>query len=176
VDYVIAGEGETPLAQLLDALREGREPEGIRGLWRMRDGSVLPGGFADPPDVAALPRPAYDLLNMEQYYRLDSPWHFPKSPHAVHLITLRGCPYQCSYCHEIHTKKFRGIPAETVLDQMVWLVREHGAGEFMIMDDTFNFDPERAKEICRGIVRRGLRIHLQFPDGVRGDRLDEELT
>ena len=57
----------------------------------MRDGTVSPGGFADPPGVATLPRPAYDLLNMEQYYRLDSPWHFPKSPRTVQSITQRGC-------------------------------------------------------------------------------------
>jgi len=176
VDYVIRGEGEIPLGQLLDALREGREPENIRGLWRMRDGAVLPGGVAEVPDVAGPPRPAYDLLDLERYYRLDSPWHFPKSPRALQFITERGCPYQCSYCHEIHSKKFRGLPSETVLDQMEWLVREHGAGEFMIVDDIFNFDLERAKEICRGIVRRGLRVHLQFPNGVRGDRFDEELV
>ncbi len=151
VDYVVRGEGEIPLAQLLDALREGREPENVQGLWKMRDGAVLPGGAAEAPDVAGLPRPAYDLLDLERYYRLDSPWHFPKSRRAVQFITQRGCPYQCSYCHEIHTKRFRGMPAETVLDQMEWLVREHGAREFMIVDDIFNFDLERAKEICRGV-------------------------
>ena len=46
----------------------------------------------------------------------------------------------------------------------------------MMVDDIFNFDLERAKEICRGIVQRGLKIHLQFPNGVRGDRFDEELV
>jgi radical SAM superfamily enzyme YgiQ (UPF0313 family) len=136
----------------------------------------VPGGSAEVPDVAGLPRPAYDQLNLEQYFRLDSPWHFPKSRRAVQFITQRGCPYRCSYCHEIHTKTFRGVPAETVLDQMEWLAREHGVGEFMIVDDIFNFDLERAKEICRGIVRRGLSIHLQFPNGVRGDHFDEELV
>jgi anaerobic magnesium-protoporphyrin IX monomethyl ester cyclase len=176
VDYVIVGEGEIPLAKLLNALQAGIEPESIQGVWKLREGRAIPGGSAEVPDVAALPRPAYDLLNLEHYYRLDSPWHFPKSRRALQLITQRGCPYQCSYCHEIHTKKFRGMPAETVLDQVEWLVREYGAREFMIVDDIFNFDPERAKEICRGIVRRGLRIHLQFPNGVRGDRFDEELV
>jgi anaerobic magnesium-protoporphyrin IX monomethyl ester cyclase len=176
VDYVIVGEGEIPLVRLLDALREEREAPTIPGLWRLHNTAILTGGSAEVPNVADLPRPAYDLLNLEQYYRLDSPWHFPKSPRAVQFITERGCPYQCSYCHEIHTKKFRGMAAETVLDQMEWLVREHGVGEFMIVDDIFNFDLERAKEICRGIVRRRLNIHLQFPNGVRGDRFDEELV
>jgi len=175
VDYAVVGEGEMPLAELLDAVREGREPVGIRGLWYLRDGDVVGGGSAQIPDVVELPRPAYDLLDLKQYFRLDSPWHFPKSGRAVQFITERGCPYQCSYCHEIHTKKFRGMAAETVLDQMEWLVKEYGVGEFMIVDDIFNFDLERAKTICRGIIQRGLKVHLQFPNGVRGDRFDEEL-
>jgi len=175
VDYVIVGEGEIALAKLLDALGEGRDSDGIRGLWQMRDGRVIPGGSAEVPNIADLPRPAYDLLNLEQYYTLDSPWHFLRSRRAVQFITERGCPYQCSYCHEIHTKKFRGLAADTVLDQMEWLVRQHGVREFMIVDDIFNFELERAKEICRGIIARDLRIHLQFPNGVRGDCFDEEL-
>jgi radical SAM superfamily enzyme YgiQ (UPF0313 family) len=65
---------------------------------------------------------------------------------------------------------------EVVLDQMEWLVREYGVREFMVVDDIFNFEPERAKEICRGILSRGLDVHLQFPNGVRGDRFDEELV
>jgi radical SAM superfamily enzyme YgiQ (UPF0313 family) len=65
---------------------------------------------------------------------------------------------------------------EVVLDQMEWLVREYGVREFMIVDDIFNFEPERAKEICRGIIDRKLKVHLQFPNGVRGDRFDEELV
>jgi anaerobic magnesium-protoporphyrin IX monomethyl ester cyclase len=176
VDYVIVGEGEMPLLQLLNALREGRESAPIRGVWKMHDGCVVPGGSAEAPDVGKLPRPAYEMLNLEQYYRLDSPWHFLRSRRALQFITQRGCPYQCSYCHEIHTKKFRGIPAEVVLDQMEWLVREHRVREFMIVDDIFNFDLGRAKAICRGIVLRGLDIYLQFPNGVRGDCFDEELV
>ena len=56
------------------------------------------------------------------------------------------------------------------------LVKNHGVEEFMMVDDIFNFDLDRAKEICRGIKQRGLKIHLQFPNGVRGDRFDEELV
>lgn len=175
VDYVIVGEGEIALVDLLAAIREGRAPGVIPGVWSLRDGAIVAGGSATVPDVNELPRPAYDMVGLERYFRLDSPWHFPKSGRAVQFITERGCPYQCSYCHEIHTKKFRGMAPETVLDQIEWLVKEHGVGELMIVDDIFNFDLERAKEICRGIIQRKLRIHLQFPNGVRGDRFDEEL-
>ncbi len=175
VDYVIVGEGEIALTRLLGAIRDGLPASSIQGVWSLEGGTIIPGGTAPVPDVNDLPRPAYDLAGLDRYFRLDSPWHFPKSKRAVQFITERGCPYQCSYCHEIHTKKFRAVGAEAILDQMEWLVRDYGVGEFMIVDDIFNFDLERAKTICRGIIQRNLRIHLQFPNGVRGDRFDEEL-
>jgi len=137
---------------------------------------VQPAPQSSVPNVHDLPRPAYDLLDLEKYFLLDSPWHFPKSQRAVQFVTSRGCPYQCSYCHEIHGKKFRGMTPEVVLDHMEWMVRSYGVREFMIVDDIFNFEPERAKQICRWILERGLNVHLQFPNGVRGDRFDEELV
>jgi anaerobic magnesium-protoporphyrin IX monomethyl ester cyclase len=175
VDYVVVGEGEVPLAGLMTALRDGTDTRNIQGLWSISNGEIHSGGQAPVPNVLDLPRPAYDLLDLEAYFRLESPWHFPKSRRAVQFITERGCPYQCSYCHEIHTKRFRGLPADQAVDQIEWLVKNYGVGELMVVDDIFNFDLERAKQICRGIIQRDLRIHLQFPNGVRGDRFDEEL-
>ena len=56
------------------------------------------------------------------------------------------------------------------------LIKNHHVEELMMVDDIFNFDLARAKDICRGIVERRLQVHLQFPNGVRGDRFDEELV
>jgi len=44
------------------------------------------------------------------------------------------------------------------------------------MDDIFNFRPERAKQVARGIIERNWKIKLTFPNGFRGDILDEELV
>ena len=174
-DYVVAGEGEIALAQLLTALESGGDPASIPGVWAVRNGTVLRNAPAPAPDIEALPTPAYDLLDLEKYFRLDTPWHFPKSNRVVQMITSRGCPYRCSYCHTIHGKKYRGLDPEKVLNQIEWLARAQGVEEFLIVDDIFNFELERAKRICRGIVDRRLKVHLQFPNGLRGDRLDEEL-
>src|SRR3989442_873574 len=175
VDYVVVGEGEIPLTALLDALENGREPKGIAGLWSIDNGQIV-GSTAAIPDVEELPMPAYDLLDLEKYFQLDSPWHFPKSKKAVQYVSSRGCPYHCSYCHTIHGKKYRGMSAAKVVDEIEELVTKHGVEELMVVDDIFNFDLDRAKDICRGIVDRGIKVHLQFPNGVRGDRFDEELV
>src|SRR2546425_1890053 len=81
VDYAVVGEGEIPLTALLDALENGREPKGIAGLWSIDNGQIV-GSTAAIPDVEELPMPAYDLLDLEKYFLLDSPWHFPKSKKA----------------------------------------------------------------------------------------------
>jgi len=83
VDYVIVGEGEIPLAALLEALESGRKPNGIPGIWSLEGGEIVGNASAVPPDVDKLPMPAYDLLDLDKYYCLDSPWHFPKSRKAV---------------------------------------------------------------------------------------------
>ncbi len=175
-DYVVAGEGEIALLGLIDALESGGDPLSVPGVWGVRDGRIVTNVAAPVPDIDTLPRPAYDLLDLDKYSKLDCPWHFAKSSRAVQMITSRGCPYRCSYCHTIHGKKFRPLPPEKVLDDMEWLVRAHGIKEFLIVDDIFNLDLERAKRICQGIIDRRLDVYLQFPNGLRGDRLDEELV
>jgi radical SAM superfamily enzyme YgiQ (UPF0313 family) len=174
-DYVVAGEGEIALAQLLTALESGGDPVSIPGVWAVRNGTVLHNAPAPAPDIEALPTPAYDLLDLEKYFRLDTPWHFPKSNRVVQMITSRGCPYRCSYCHTIHGKKYRGLDPDKVLSQIEWLARSYGVEEFLIVDDIFNFDLERAKRICRGIVDRRLKVHLQFPNGLRSRQDGERL-
>ncbi len=176
VDYVVVGEGEIALTKLLNAIEAGEKPENIPGLWCIENGAIRTNRPAEVPDIEKLPPPAYDMVDLKKYFQLDSPWHFPRSPQVIQFISSRGCPYQCSYCHTIHGKRYRGLSAAKVLDQMEDLVKNHGVEEFMMVDDIFNFDLERAKEICRGILQRGLKIHLQFPNGVRGDRFDEELV
>jgi radical SAM superfamily enzyme YgiQ (UPF0313 family) len=176
VDYVVVGEGEIPLTALLDALEKGDEPKNIGGLWSIKDGQIIGSTSAAIPDVEDLPMPAYDVLDLEKYFQLDSPWHFPKSKKAVQYDSSRGCPYHCSYCHTIHGKKYRGMSATKVVDEIEELVSKYGVEELMVVDDIFNFDLDRAKDICRGIVDRGIKVHLQFPNGVRGDRFDEELV
>jgi radical SAM superfamily enzyme YgiQ (UPF0313 family) len=85
VDYVVSGEGEFVLCELLDAILEGREVdiEGVSSRDRI-SGTVVQ---ADLEKVAALPSP-YSLTED----RLDM------RNRVVYVETSRGCPFQCAYC------------------------------------------------------------------------------
>jgi len=90
------------------------------------------------------------------------------------LFTSRACPFKCIYCHSLFGKKFRKRSPENVLEEIRQLYHEYGIREFEVIDDIFNCDLKRAKRICDLIIASGMRIRLTFPNGIRGDHMDEE--
>jgi len=175
VDYAIAGEGEVALSSLLTGLEHDDPLDNIPGLWFKKDGEVHSGGYAEPVDIESMPLPAFDIVDLERYFALDPPWHFPKSKRVVQFGTSRGCPFNCSYCHHIHGKKARLMSAEKVVSQIETLYNKHKVREIIVIDDIFNVNLERAKNICKGLIEKNMKLSIQFPNGLRGDIFDDEL-
>ncbi len=175
IDWVVVGEGERTMTELVDALDHGSDPRQVPGLaWREASGA----GFSDPrpfiEDLDDLPGPAWDLVDLELYSRLfnfhDLP---PLSPPYAPITTMRGCPYRCVYCHDIFGRRARMHTTARVVEDMKRLHDEHGVREFHIVDDIFNVDGKRLLAICDGIEEAGLDVRLAFPNGLRGDILTE---
>ena len=108
-------------------------------------------------DLDSLPFPARDLINIDLY-----------QPHAFNtrkgrtatLITSRGCPFRCTFCASKLTLggKFRARGAENVVAEIERLVKDHGVNHILIQDDTFTYDLDRAREVCRRIIKKKLSI------------------
>ncbi|HET6201434.1 MAG TPA: cobalamin-dependent protein [Planctomycetota bacterium] len=177
VDYVVRGEGDLIFPDLLRAHFGGGDLGPVTGIsWRRADGSVVHNPDRPPPaNLDELPFPAWDLIPMEKYHRVPRGgviyWH----EEFATLFSSRACPWRCTYCHNSYGKVFRERSARNVLAEIDLLVSRYGVKELVFMDDIFNFKPERAKGICRGLIERGYDLKLTFPNGLRGDILDEEL-
>jgi radical SAM superfamily enzyme YgiQ (UPF0313 family) len=179
VDFVVRGEGEIIFQDVLDGLAAGRtEWTDCAGIsWRGADGAPIHNPDRPPPaDLSALPFPAWDLIDHEKYHRVPRGGVIYAHKEFATMFSSRACPWRCTYCHNSYGKTFRERSAEHVLAEIDLLVRRHGVRELVFMDDIFNFKPERAKAIARGIIERGYRLALTFPNGFRGDILDEELV
>ena len=176
VDCVVIGEGEITLQELVERLLEGQSIAGIPGIAYRQGGEITQTGPRNPIlELDSLPFPDYSLVDFgaftNRYLTFSSKIY---KPHA-NLLTTRGCPFQCMYCHNIHGKKFRARSPENVLSEIRFLRDEYDIRDFQIIDDIFNLDMERAKLICDLIVKNQMNITLSFPNGVRGDMMDEEL-
>jgi anaerobic magnesium-protoporphyrin IX monomethyl ester cyclase len=179
VDFVVRGEGELTFADVLDGIESGRgdwsECAGIN--WRREDGTAVRNADRPPPqDLSALPFPAWDLIDHAKYHLVPRGGVIYAHKEFATMFSSRACPWRCTYCHNSYGKTFRERTAEHVLAEIDLLVKQHGVKELVFMDDIFNFKPERAKQIARGLIARDYKLALTFPNGFRGDILDEELV
>ncbi len=174
IDYAVVGEGELTLDDLTAALRKGTPVADIDGLAWRDDGSVRINARRQYiEDLDDLPFPAWDLIPLPVYKKFIRMSRCGMTDYMT-IFTTRSCPYQCLYCHQVFGKGFRTRSPENVLAEIRTLYDTHGIRHIEVIDDIFNLDLPRAKRIFDLIVESGMKLRITFPNGVRGDRLDEE--
>jgi anaerobic magnesium-protoporphyrin IX monomethyl ester cyclase len=172
VDYAVCGEGEMTLLELTETLSRDRHPaaerrRGIPGLL-FRDGTCVVRNPGRPriENLDTLPWPAFDLFDMDQYGM------YP-------ILTSRGCPFGCSFCSikVIWGTRWQHRSAENVIAEIAWArQRYHWTQKpFNVIDDSFNVNPERVMQFCRGLIDRGMNIQW-FSSGFRADRVSPQLA
>jgi len=171
IDLVMKYEGE----RLLERLSPGSAPP-RRGVWEESE--------AFPLDD--LPPPAFGMLDMESTFSflgrvLASPVRpgpFPAGPErTLPLVTSRGCPYGCVFCSGrpglgSAGRQVRAVPWERVEEWMERWCRDFGLQRVVILDDVANLDPARFGAMLTTLER--LRLRVEFPNGLRADRLRHE--
>ncbi len=174
IDVVVVGEGEMIFKELLDAMDKGHGLEMVHGIGYRKGNEIVIN--QPPPQIQhldELPFPSWDLIELGKYADTASMSIIGYGPYMV-LLTSRGCPFHCTYCHNIMGKSFRARSVKNVLEEIGVLIENYDITDFEIIDDISNFDRERFKEIMRGIINKGWKVTLSFPNGVRTDLLDDE--
>ncbi|MBI4333639.1 MAG: B12-binding domain-containing radical SAM protein [Chloroflexi bacterium] len=185
VDFVVMGEGEIPITNLLKVLEKGTH-DGlgqIEGIGFKEGGQLRLNKMATPTqDLDSLPLPARHLLPMEKYFEAARLLRVGRlvnlyGKRFASIITSRGCPYTCTFC-SIHVhmgRKYRFRSAENVVDEIQQLKERYGVNWISFEDDNLTLRRDRFGAICDLIIERGLSIKWNTPNGIRADTLDEEL-
>ena len=174
IDYLVVGEGELAAGRLLERLLDRREVADVKGIVYKEDHRIVSTGRGDfIEDLNDLPMPAYDLIPIRAYGNFDS-MSRTGSENYMSIFSSRGCPYHCIYCHNIFGKAFRSRSAENLFNEIRHLYDAYSIRDFEILDDVFNLDRERLMDFCDRIIRSGLKVTFAFPNGLRGDLLDEQ--
>jgi len=161
IDWVVAGEGEQTLAELVDALIRGRNPAGIAGLYaRSPDGfQFIPRPVID--DLDTLPIPAFDAYDMAS----DAP---------VYLDVGRGCPFKCSFCATapFWQRKYRMKSIPRILCELA-ILRSYGRAHVAFSHDIFTFDRDWVARFCSELSAK--RWGMTWSCSTRTDQIDAEL-
>ena len=169
LDIAVVGEGDFTLAEIVD----GRKLETIKGIFYKEDGKVVE-NVPRPPiqNLDALPFPAWELFNLKQY---SSGELLSRKTPAGWLETSRGCVFGCSYCNKsVFGRNFRVKSAKRVVSEIGYMLKA-GFKEIHISDDAFTTNIQRAKDICAGIIEKGLVFPWATVTGIRIDGVDREL-
>ena len=152
----------------------------ILGLsWRNQEGKIIHNLDRPlPDDIDAIPFPAHQLFKINRYTNLNPLTDgLDMNARAYTIVTSRGCPYKCTYCSKPVTgDTWRGRSVDNVIAEWEWLVKDLGATEIGITDDIWNLDKERAKALCRTLIKANLN-HVPWVTihGMKVNNTDQEL-
>jgi len=173
VNAAVRGEGDEVLPKLLaDWERDEAHPD-LPGVGYP---GIATGGEPLPvKDLDALPLPAWDLVDFGLYHSQPRHGYLYKHREYFSVSTSRGCPYRCAFCQNTFGRQYRTRRPAAVIEEIERLVVDYKIREIHFVDDAFNLDLERAKQICDLLIDRRWNLALTFPAGLRADRMDREL-
>jgi len=179
-DFVVVGEPEITIKELVEALEKKTDLEGIDGLGYRKEGVIqLNSKRAFIEDLDTLPMPARHLLPMQIYADAvkENPLRGEITQPNTIVITSRGCPFSCVFCTHaiVWGKKWRARSPKNVVDELEHIIKTYNIKQIDFADDNLTWDPKRMAAICDLIVERNLRFEWFTPNGVRADTLSEDL-
>jgi anaerobic magnesium-protoporphyrin IX monomethyl ester cyclase len=149
IDFVVRGEGERVLSNLLRALEAGgSEVSTVRGLSYRGPGGAFVHNQAEP----AL-RLASESLRLPNR-RARVLGGYTMLGRSVDVVeTSRGCTFDCSFCSiiEMRGRNFHPYPIDRVLADIAD-ARANGAQSIFLVDDNITLDVQRFEALCRAIV------------------------
>ncbi|MFX1592157.1 MAG: B12-binding domain-containing radical SAM protein [Promethearchaeota archaeon] len=188
IDYIVLGEGERKLLNLIRAIEGKISRESVRGIAYKVNGKIIINSQEENDfivDLDSLPFPfneeqieIFTKYPSIQQIRPQKVKKFPmcKNEKIISIVTSRGCPFNCQFCSStlFWGKKWRFRSPKNIVDEIEFYYKEFNFRYFNFADDAFTIIPKRSIEICREIVNRNLKIY--FDCTTRADSITDDLV
>lgn len=153
-DYVLLGEGEETLAELLEHVSAGKDASDLMGL--VSQFITQPSRRPDIKNLDALPFPAWDLIDVPKYKQI---WLERHGYFSMNMVTTRGCPYHCNWCAKpIWGQRYHSRSPENVAAEMKWLKEKYSPDHIWFADDIFGLKPNWVENFARLLLEQDAKI------------------
>lgn len=176
IDFIIRGEGELTLLELLEAMGGKRPFSSVQGLGYKLEGKTFINSMRPLiQDLDTLPYPDKDL-----YYKV-----MPYLNHGYTTMSGRGCPYRCTFCDNNtsinlyktelkQAKKWaRRHSPQYVVDEILWAKERYNIKHVRFNDEDFSYDRNWLREFCPLYKEK---VGIPYFAWVYPNTIDEEMA
>jgi radical SAM superfamily enzyme YgiQ (UPF0313 family) len=170
VDIVCRGQGEIPMADVLNRIDRGEPVREIKNLWIKTDGGIE----KNPQDMLITNFDGFPFPDRLIYRNYKIIMNNP----TRHFITLRECPFDCTFCFNHVWKKlhpnqpsYKSRSPSRVIDEIKEVQALHPTKIVLFWDGTLNINKPWLLNFL-DLYRR--EVHLPFRCSLRADLTDEE--
>ncbi len=164
VDYVVVGEGEESLKELIVRHESTSAIKGIA--YRDQNGKIVINQQREYIDLNTLPLPIFESsINIYPYEK-----NIGSNLEYWSVITARGCPYQCIYCASEKKVRFRTL--ENIEEEIFFIKKKYNINHISFEDDTIFINKKTVLTLCEMLRKQGVKWH----GNARVDQVDEEIV
>ncbi len=154
IDYIVCGEGEQITLDLLNALKQKRDLENVKGIAYRQNRE------AKKNPTAKL---IYDLDNYRVGWELMQGYNYTYwgKKKAIVIQFSRGCPHSCSYCGQnLFWKKWRHRDPKLLADEIEMLNKKYGVQVINFADENPSANSEAWKKFLEHLIEKDLNLTL----------------
>ena len=166
VDFVIIGEGETTLKELINAIEKGendfRKIDGLAFKEKTEVIKTTPRQIIKELD--SFPMPAWDLVDISSYKII---WMENHGYFTLNIATTRGCPFKCNWCAKpIYGNRYNSRSPKKVAEEIEYLMKNFEVHHFWMCDDIFGLKPGWVQEFRDVVKAKGLKFKYKIQSRV----------
>lgn len=164
-DYVVRGEGDETLLELLQTLTANNDPSAVTGIaYRQNKQPHVTRPRPVMRHLDNLPLPAWDLIDADAYRRI---WKRHHGYFSLNIATTRGCPFKCNWCAKpIYGNRYNSRSPAHVVNEIAWLLAHYKPDHFWMCDDIFGLKPGWVQEFAKLVSARNLRFRCKIQSRV----------
>lgn len=175
-DYIVRGEGEYTLLELVNTLESNGDLSQIQGLaYHQESGPKINPMRPLISNLDELPFPDKDLYYAEM----------PYLNRGYTTMTGRGCPYKCTFCDNnssmqlykkevSQTQKWtRRHSPEYVVEEILWAKNKYGIKHVRFNDEDFSYDKKWLRQFCPLYKEK---VGIPYFAWVYPNTIDEEMA
>lgn len=156
-DFIVMGEGEETVTDLLNAVENKRPVSGVSGIAYMENGRCVKTPKRQPiKDINSLPLPAWDMVPMEHYLLAKAP-NIKTGQRHMSVLSGRGCTFKCNFCYRMD-EGFRPRRADSIIEEIERLKKDYNVSYISFVDELLMSSASRTMEICEAFIKGRLGI------------------